>query len=132
VGEAFLTPTRLYPRAVRAVLDAGVDVHAMSHITGGGLPGNLPRVLPDGLGVRVGRKWPRPAVFDFLAKTGPVEESEMLRTFNCGVGFVIVIAPGDAARASEALRAAGEAPFELGTVVRLPATTPFEERVVFP
>jgi phosphoribosylformylglycinamidine cyclo-ligase len=132
VGEVLLTPTRLYPRAVRAVLDAGVDVRAMSHITGGGLPGNLPRVLPEGLGVRVGRRWSRPAVFDWLANAGPVDDAEVLRTFNAGVGFVFVVAADDAARAEGALRAAGEAPFELGAVVRVASDTPFEARVILP
>jgi phosphoribosylformylglycinamidine cyclo-ligase len=102
----------------------------MSHITGGGLPGNLPRVLPDGLGVRVARGWRRPAVFDWLAATGPVDDAEMLRTFNCGIGFVFVLAATDVAAANVALRAAGETPFELGTVVRVADGTPFEERVV--
>ncbi len=134
VGEALLTPTRLYARATQALLGAAVDVRAMSHITGGGLPGNLPRVLPESLGVRVdatSATWQRPALFDLIARGGPVEEAEMRRTFNLGVGFVVVVAAAEEARAIEVLRAAGERPFVLGPVVDVPAGTPFEARVVW-
>jgi len=130
VGEALLAPTRLYPKAVQAVLAAGVDVHAMSHITGGGLPGNLPRVLPDHLGARLSGSWKRPAVFELIAQR--VEEHEMRRVFNLGVGFVFVVAAADAMKTTDALRAAGEQPFDLGEVVRVPEGTDFEARVVFP
>ena len=130
VGEALLAPTRLYARQVQAVLAADVDVRAMSHITGGGLPGNLPRVLPDGLGARIAAPWSRPAVFELLAKR--VEEDELRRVFNLGVGFVFVVASEHAARAVEALRAVGEGPIELGEIVRVPDGTDFEARVVFP
>jgi phosphoribosylformylglycinamidine cyclo-ligase len=130
VGEALLAPTRLYPRHVQAVLAAGVDVHAMSHITGGGLPGNLPRVLPDGLGVRLGAPWKRPAILELIATR--VEETELRRVFNLGVGFVFVVPAADAAKAREALEALGEAPIDLGTIVRVPEGTEFEARVVFP
>lgn len=130
VGEALLAPTRLYARQVQAVLAADVDVRAMSHITGGGLPGNLPRVLPDGLGARIAAPWSRPAVFELLAKR--VEEAELRRVFNLGVGFVFVVAAEHAARAVEALRAVGEVPIELGEIVRVPDGTDFEARVVFP
>jgi len=131
-GEALLAPTRLYPRAVQAVLAAGVDVHAMSHITGGGVPGNLPRVLPEGLGVRVEKLWPRAPIFDLVQRAGGVVEAEMRRTFNVGVGFVFVVPAGEVGRAEGALRAAGEAPFVLGRVVRVPPDRPFEERVEWP
>ena len=131
VGEALLTPTRLYARATQALLAAGVDVRAMSHITGGGLPGNLPRVLPESLGVRVDAAWERPPIFDVIARGGPVAETEMQRTFNLGVGFVVIVPVAEEARAIEALRGAGERPFVLGPVVEVPAGTPFEERVVW-
>ncbi len=129
VGQAMLTPTRLYARQVQAVLASGVDVRAMSHITGGGLPGNVPRVLPDGLGVRIDEPWARPAIFDLIAEGGPVGATEMLRTFNCGVGYVFIVPNADAERTLDALRGAGEAPFVLGTVVGVPAETEFEARV---
>ncbi|MBS2020472.1 MAG: phosphoribosylformylglycinamidine cyclo-ligase [Deltaproteobacteria bacterium] len=129
VGEALLTPTRLYARHVQAVLAAGVDVHAMSHITGGGLPGNLPRVLPENLGARVSPGWKRPAIFDLVAEK--VEEHEMRRVFNLGIGFVFVVAAGDAQRTTDALVALGESPIALGEVVDVPEGTEFEARVVF-
>src|SRR5271170_6980817 len=109
VGEALLTPTRLYARPVLALLAAGIDIRAMSHITGGGLPGNLPRVLPEGLGVRIERAWPRAPIFDLVQRAGGVSEDEMRSTFNLGVGFVFVVAADAAARAEQTLRAAGEA-----------------------
>src|SRR5580658_5662295 len=82
VGEALLTPTRLYARAVSVLLSAAIDVRAMCHVTGGGLPGNLPRVLPEGLGVRIEATWSRPPIFDLVQKAGGVAEGEMRRTFN--------------------------------------------------
>jgi phosphoribosylformylglycinamidine cyclo-ligase len=131
VAEALLTPTRLYARHVAAMLSAA-DVRAMSHITGGGLPGNVPRVLPDGKGLRLESLWPRDGIFDLIAKAGPVEESELRRAFNCGIGFVFLVAKGDERLAMETLTSLGETPRRLGLVVDLPASTPFEERVVWP
>jgi phosphoribosylformylglycinamidine cyclo-ligase len=131
LGETLLAPTRLYARHVRAML-AAVDVHAMSHITGGGLPGNLPRVLPEGLGVEIGAAWARPRIFDLIARGGPVEEGEMRRAFNLGVGFVFIVGEHDAAKARAALAAEGESPIELGRVVTVGPETPFEERVIWP
>ncbi|HSO39902.1 MAG TPA: phosphoribosylformylglycinamidine cyclo-ligase [Labilithrix sp.] len=131
VGEALLAPTRLYPRHVQAVLAAGVDVRAMSHITGGGLPGNLPRVLPDGLGVRLpAAAWKRPAILELIATR--VEEHELRRVFNLGIGFVFVVPAAEVARTNEALRAIGEDPIDLGEIVKMPIETEFEARVVFP
>ncbi len=132
VGEALLTPTRLYPRAVNALLSAAVDVRAMSHVTGGGLPGNLPRVLPEGLGARIESTWSRAPIFDLVQRAGGIEVAEMRRAFNVGVGFVVVVGAADAARAVEALAAADEASFVLGTVVRVAHDCPFEERVQWP
>ncbi len=132
VGEALLAPTRLYARHVQALLAAGIDVRAMSHVTGGGLPGNVPRVLPDGLGLRIESAWKRPGVFDLIQRGAGVDEGEMRRTFNLGLGFVFFVAAADAARAAEVLRAAGEAPVQLGRVVRVGADRPFEERVEWP
>jgi phosphoribosylformylglycinamidine cyclo-ligase len=128
VGEALLAPTRLYARHVRAVQEAGVDIHAMSHITGGGLPGNLPRVLPDGLGVRLPNSaWPRPAILSLIAER--VEEAELRRVFNLGVGFVFVI---PAAEVDKAKSAIGEPTIDLGEIVTVPAETDFEARVIWP
>jgi phosphoribosylformylglycinamidine cyclo-ligase len=132
VAEALLAPTRLYTRQVQALLGAGVDVRAMSHVTGGGLPGNVPRVLPEGLGLRLERTWARPPIFDLLQRGAGVDEAEMRRTFNLGVGFVLVVAQADAARAVDVLGALGEPPIALGRVVRVPADRAFEDRVEWP
>jgi phosphoribosylformylglycinamidine cyclo-ligase len=131
VGEAMLVPTRLYAKAVRAVLAKGHDVRAMSHITGGGLPGNLPRVLPDGLGASVHATTPRAPIFDLLEKRGPVEAAEMRRTFNCGVGFVMIVPEREIEDVSATLRAAGESPVDMGRVVTVPGDTAFEDRVAY-
>ncbi|APR83539.1 Phosphoribosylformylglycinamidine cyclo-ligase [Minicystis rosea] len=132
VGEALLVPTRIYAKAVRALLDAcGAAVHGLSHITGGGIGGNLPRVLPEGLGARVDLgSYVRPAIFDVIAKGGPVEEDEMRRTFNLGVGLVAVMARESAAQAVEVLRAAGEQAWVLGEVIEV-GDVAYEERVRF-
>ena len=91
LGELLLTPTRIYARDCLALVDH-LDVHALCHVTGGGLPGNLPRILPDGLAVDVdAATWAWPAVFAWLAAQGPVADAEMWRTFNCGVGMVAVV-----------------------------------------
>jgi phosphoribosylformylglycinamidine cyclo-ligase len=131
VGEALLTPTRLYARHVQTVLASGVDVRAMSHITGGGLPANVPRVLPEGLGLRLERRWPHAPVFDLIRSAG-VDETEMRATFNMGVGYVFIVPPSDFARTNEVLCAMGESAIALGRVVRVPADVRFEERVQWP
>jgi phosphoribosylformylglycinamidine cyclo-ligase len=132
LGEALLVPTRIYAAAVRALLEAsGPALHGLSHITGGGLGGNLPRVLPDGLGARLDlRSYERPAIFRLIAEGGPVEEGEMRRTFNLGVGLCAVVAREGARRAIEALGAAGERAWVLGEVIEV-GDVPYEERVRF-
>ena len=111
-----LAPTRIYARA-SAGLRAACDVRAMAHITGGGLPGNLPRVLPAGLGARVDeRRWQAPAVFDWLAGLG-VEQGEMRRVFNGGIGFAAVVPASEAAAAIEACHAAGCEAWQIGEIV---------------
>ena len=118
LGEVLLTPTRIYAAAARAALEAA-EVNAMCHVTGGGLVGNLPRVLGDGLGAEVdGSAVPRQAIFEVLQARGGVAEAEMRRAFNLGVGFVFVLPSDQLPAARAALEAAGEAPFELGRVVR--------------
>jgi phosphoribosylformylglycinamidine cyclo-ligase len=129
LAQALLAPTRLYARHTAAVLAAGVRVHAMSHITGGGLPGNLPRVLPEGLGAEIEGVAP-PAIFSWIKREGGVEASEMLRTFNCGVGFAIIVHADDENKAREALAQVGEQVACAGTIVAMPESTPFEERCV--
>ncbi len=95
VGEELLEPTRIYVKPVLELLTR-VSVHAMAHVTGGGITGNLPRVLPAGCRARIRRgSWPVPAVFTALAKEGRVAEPEMFRAFNMGIGYVLVVAPDD-------------------------------------
>ncbi|WP_425045287.1 phosphoribosylformylglycinamidine cyclo-ligase [Primorskyibacter sp. S87] len=116
LGAALLTPTRLYVRQVLAAIRSG-GVHALAHITGGGLTENLPRVLPDGLGADVDLSaWDLPPVFEWMAATGSIAESEMLKTFNCGVGMVVICAADQAASLEAQLVAEGEAVCRLGRV----------------
>jgi phosphoribosylformylglycinamidine cyclo-ligase len=94
-------------------------VKAMAHVTGGGLPGNLPRVLPGGLTARLKRNsWTVPGIFNLIAQAGPVDQVEMFRVFNMGVGFVLVVAPGYAAPVMARLRKTGQRCWVLGKVVR--------------
>ncbi|MFI9654030.1 phosphoribosylformylglycinamidine cyclo-ligase [Guyparkeria sp. GHLCS8-2] len=115
--EQLLAPTRIYARAVQA-LGEQVDIHAMSHITGGGLTENLPRVYPDHLAAAIDwSSWQRPAVFDWLAEQGNVEIGEMRRTFNNGVGMVVIVAADQADAAITAMKEAGEAAWVIGEIV---------------
>ncbi|CAM5765168.1 phosphoribosylformylglycinamidine cyclo-ligase [Labrys miyagiensis] len=120
LGQALLTPTRIYVKPLLAALKAtGTAIKALAHITGGGFPDNIPRVLPDGIGASIDLAAIKPPpVFGWLSRTGGVEEREMLRTFNCGVGMIVVTAAGDAEAVEKALAEAGLPPMRLGTVVR--------------
>ena len=131
LGRALLTPTRIYARAVAALLAAVPEaVRGISHITGGGLPGNVPRVLPDGLGARLDlASFQRPLIFDLVQRGGPVDEGEMRRTFNLGVGLAVIVARDAADSAIAALRSAGETAWVLGEVVA--STERDEQRVTF-
>lgn len=117
LGVALLQPTRVYSDAVATALEVGV--HAMCHVTGGGLTGNLPRVLPEGLGARIDRgSWSTPAIFDLIRERGSVQESEMLRTFNMGIGFAFVVEPTLERPLVDALdRNHGQEAFVIGEVV---------------
>ena len=115
LGEALMTPTRLYVQQVLALHRAGL-LHAAAHITGGGLPGNLPRVLPAGLDAVIDTAWSIPPVFRWLAGTGAIAPAEMLSVLNCGIGMVLVVP--DEAAAVVALRELGETPVKLGHVAR--------------
>jgi phosphoribosylformylglycinamidine cyclo-ligase len=114
LGAALLTPTRIYVRSLLALHKAGL-LKAAAHITGGGLPGNLPRVLPEGLeAVLDASAWPAPPVFAWLAEAGNVAADEMLRVFNCGIGMVCVVAAEAAEDATARLQASGETVFRIG------------------
>jgi phosphoribosylformylglycinamidine cyclo-ligase len=117
LGAALLEPTRIYVRSCLAAHKAGL-LRGLAHITGGGLIENIPRILPDGLGVRLDAgAWKLPPVFRWLAQAGKVAPFELARTFNCGIGMVAVTSPGNAEAASASLRDAGETVFRIGSVV---------------
>jgi phosphoribosylformylglycinamidine cyclo-ligase len=116
LGEALLEPTRIYVKPVLALHRAGL-LKAAAHITGGGLPGNLPRVLPDGtVAVVDATAWPVPPVFGWLARTGGVEPEEMLRVFNCGIGMALVVEPEKAEAAIALLKEHGETAYRIGRI----------------
>jgi phosphoribosylformylglycinamidine cyclo-ligase len=120
LGEVLLTATKIHSPDVLAVT-AAHDVHAWCHVTGGGLPGNLPRVLPDGFGAQVDTSsWELPEIFRWLAERGPVEETELWRTFNCGVGMVAVLPPASVDGALATLADRGVNAWVLGTVDTTP------------
>jgi phosphoribosylformylglycinamidine cyclo-ligase len=116
LGEALLAPTRIYVRPVLEAIRAG-GVRALAHVTGGGLTENLPRVLPEGLGARIDLgAWTPPPVFGWIARQGGVAEAEMLRSFNCGIGMVLVCDPADADATAARLEDAGERVRRIGAV----------------
>ncbi len=116
LADHLLAPTRLYVRTLRPLFER-LDVRAVAHITGGGLPENLPRVLPDGCLAHIDpATWPRPPVFDWLQRQGGVADAEMYRTFNCGIGMVLCLPPAEAATALDLLADAGEAAWEIGVI----------------
>lgn len=119
--EQLLTPTRIYVAAVQRLLAAGINVHAMCHVTGGGLPENLPRMFPKDRAANLAchvdlDSWTLPDVFAWLRAAGGIADLELLRTFNCGVGFVLCVAAEDADRTLTELTEAGEHAWTLGTL----------------
>ncbi|BBK31281.1 phosphoribosylformylglycinamidine cyclo-ligase [Allostella humosa] len=124
LGEALLTPTRIYVKPALAAVRSG-GVKALAHITGGGLVENVPRVLPADVAVSVDtQRWPMPPVFDWLAQAGNIAGAEMARTFNCGIGMVVVVAAAEAERIVAQLAADGVAAHRIGTTVRRDAGAP--------
>lgn len=116
LGAALLAPTRLYVKQALAAVQAG-GVHALAHITGGGLTENLPRVLPEGLGADIDLDaWTLPGVFNWLMQTGGMTEGEMLKTFNCGVGMVLAVSADQADALTSLLSEAGETVYRLGAI----------------
>lgn len=128
LADVLMTPTRIYVKSLLALIKS-MPVHAMAHITGGGLPGNLPRVLPAGADARVDENsWTWPPVFQWLQEKGGVERFEMYRTFNCGVGMVVVVAAENADAAIAQLNAAGEQAWRMGEIIN---STHNEPTVIF-
>lgn len=118
LGEMLLTPTRIYVKAVKALLEK-VKVKSIAHITGGGFYENIPRSLPEGIGVRIKREDVRVLpIFDLIAKTGNIPERDMFNTFNMGVGMTVIVSNEDAEKAIEVLKAAGEDAYVLGETVK--------------
>ncbi|HTE39314.1 MAG TPA: phosphoribosylformylglycinamidine cyclo-ligase, partial [Steroidobacteraceae bacterium] len=114
--DALLAPTRIYVKSLLALLQK-VPVRGFAHITGGGLLDNIPRVIPDGLDVVLERKsWPRTGVFDWLQNAGNIANTEMYRTFNCGIGMTVIVAPDQVDATLTSLRAAGEIATVIGAV----------------
>ncbi|WP_022956810.1 phosphoribosylformylglycinamidine cyclo-ligase [Perlucidibaca piscinae] len=128
LADVVMTPTRIYVKSMLAMIKA-LPVHALAHITGGGLPGNLPRVLPEGCDAVVNESsWTWPPLFQWLQAQGNVERFEMYRTFNCGVGMVVVVPAEQADAAIAQLQSTGETAWKLGEIV---PSTHAEPTVVF-
>jgi phosphoribosylformylglycinamidine cyclo-ligase len=118
LGEAILTPTRIYVKACLAAIRETNAVKGLAHITGGGFPDNIPRILPKGLGARIDlARVAVPAVFQWLASEGGIAESEMLRTFNCGIGMIVVASPEKTDAVVKAFTRAGETVVMLGNII---------------
>lgn len=116
LGEALIAPTKIYVKALKSVKNAGVTVKGCSHITGGGFYENIPRMLPEGIRAVVKKdSYEVPAIFKLLQKTGNIEEKMMYNTYNMGLGMVLAVDPADADKTMEAVRAAGETPYIVGT-----------------
>ena len=118
LGETLLTPTRIYVKAVKALLAGGVDVHAISHITGGGFYENVPRMMRDGLSARIRLdSFPRPAIFDVIQRAGDIPERDMYNTFNMGLGMVLALPASQAQQAMTLLSGVGQSAWQVGKVV---------------
>ena len=120
---ALLEPTRIYVKPLLAAIRGTGAIKGLAHITGGGLPGNVPRCLPDGLRARLdARRWKAPAVFGWLREAGNVPTEDMLRTFNCGIGMIVVVDPKDTGEVAQALIDLGERVDEIGVIETAPTS----------
>ncbi len=116
LGAALLAPTRIYVKPILKLLEH-IEVHAIAHITGGGLTENIPRILPEGLMAVIDKdSWALPPLFQWLQREGKVADAEMHRVFNCGIGMVVVVPESEAARARQLLEAAGELVYAIGRI----------------
>jgi phosphoribosylformylglycinamidine cyclo-ligase len=117
LGEELITPTRIYVRPILAMLKAGMEIHGMAHITGGGLPENLPRCLNKGQSIAINRhSWEFPGIFRWLSQTGNVAQEAMFDTFNMGIGFVVIVPPSQAKSTLNWLESQDIAAYEIGRV----------------
>ncbi|MEN6307471.1 MAG: AIR synthase-related protein, partial [Anaerohalosphaeraceae bacterium] len=120
LGDVLMEPTRIYVRSIVSLLNSYKRkqvVHGMAHITGGGLVGNIPRVLPDDCdAVLKQNTWPVHPIFNLLQKLGPVDDEEMYRVFNMGIGYVLIVAPDFADSVKEKLEKSGETVYQIGTI----------------
>jgi len=113
-----LEPTRIYVKPVLRLIKA-LRVKGLAHVTGGGLTGNVPRILPGRLAARIERStWTLPPLFRWLQERGNIADEELFRVFNCGIGMVAVVRPGDSARALRLLKSAGVPSWRIGSIVR--------------
>ncbi|PRY63913.1 phosphoribosylformylglycinamidine cyclo-ligase [Vreelandella songnenensis] len=119
LGDALMAPTRIYVKSLLSLMrDTSLSVHALSHITGGGLLENIPRVLPDNLAAHIDiTTWQRPAVFDWLQAQGNVNETEMHRVLNCGIGMVVVVPAAEAEQIMAHLQVQGETVYRIGHII---------------
>lgn len=117
LGEALLMPTRIYVKALKSLKKAGVTVKACSHITGGGFQENVPRMLKEGTHAVIRKdSYEVPAIFKMLAKKGDIAEDMMYNTYNMGIGMIVAVDPADAEKAMEAIKAAGDTPYVIGSI----------------
>lgn len=117
LGEELLTPTKIYVKAIKHLLNSGLDIKGMSHITGGGFFENVPRMLKDGQGVSIDTKaFPRPKIFDFIMQKGEIEAKEMYNVFNMGIGFIMAVDAKDVDKTLELLKAINEEAYVIGEV----------------
>ena len=117
LGETLLAPTRIYVNALKSVKEAGVKIHACSHITGGGFYENVPRMLVDGVQAVIKKdSYPVPPIFAMMQKKGEIEEKIMYNTFNMGIGMVVAVDAADVEKAMEAMKAAGDTPYVIGSI----------------
>ena len=118
IGEALLTPTKIYVKAIRSLMD-GVTVKGMSHITGGGFYENIPRMLPKGVGIEIKRdSFPVPEIFKMIQDLGKIDEQEMYKTFNMGIGMVLAVAKEDVEKTLASLKESGEAAYHIGNAIK--------------
>lgn len=117
LGEILLTPTRIYVKPILALLENHLAIHAMAHITGGGIMENLPRVLPEEFKAEINtQSWPRPAIFNWLQQQGDISHEEMWRTFNCGIGMILCVPKSQSSKCINLLKQNGEVAYEIGSI----------------